>query len=141
MPKRIHILQDKESYNFGLIGISTPENDYRICWILNNSFEYKLVRLENLEIYHKKLEDSQAFPQFSYYDEETLLLYRLISNRCENGYLLEEMVNIDYLIQISGEYDKNFIEKQIRNLNKMEEITIAFQIDPATLKSRKKLLI
>ena len=141
MPKKIHPLQEKESYDFGLIGLSTPENDYRISWVLNNSMGYSLARLEDMEIYHKKLDVPQAFHQFSYYDEDTLLLYRLISNRCENGYLLEEMSNIDYLFQVSGEFEEKFISGLVKKLNNLREVTLAFPVDPTTLKSRKKLLL
>jgi hypothetical protein len=141
MPKKIHTLLEKESYDFGLIGLSTPENDYRLSWVLNNAMSYKLVRKEDLEIYHKKLDDPQVFHQFSYFDDETLLLYRLISNRCENGYLLEEMSNIDYLIQVSGEFEEKFIAVLVKKLNALKEITLAFPVDATTLKSRKKLLL
>ena len=140
MPKKIHTLKEKESYDFGLIGISSPENDYRISWILNNTMGYRLVKQEDLEIYHKRLEYPQAFHQFRYNDEETLLLYRLISNKCENGYLLEELTNIDYLIQVTGDMGKEFINEMVKDLNKVKGITLAFPIDPSTLKSRKKLI-
>jgi len=140
MPKKIHTLKEKESYDFGLIGISSPENDYRISWILNNTMGYRLVKEEDLEVYHKRLEDPQAFHQFRYNDEDTLLLYRLISNKCENGYLLEELTNIDYLIQVIGDMGKGFINEMVKSLNKVEGITLAFPIDPFTLKSKKKLI-
>ena len=140
MSKKIHTLKEKESYDFGLIGISSPENDYRISWILNNTMGYRLVRQEDLEVYHKRLEDPQAFHQFRYYDEETLLLYRLISNKCENGYLLEELINIDYLIQVTGDIGKGFINGMVKDLNKVVGITLAFPIDPSTLKSKKRLI-
>lgn len=141
MPKKIHILKEKENYEFGLIGISSPENDYRMCWILNNSQGYQLSRHEDLEVHHKRLEDNQRFHQFRYFDEETLLLYRLISNKCENGYLLEEIPRIDYLIQICGEVEEGFIDALVKKLNGLEEISLAFRIQPDTLKSRKRLQI
>jgi hypothetical protein len=141
MPKKIHTLKEKETYDFGLIGISSPENDYRISWVLNKTMGFQLVRQENLEVYHKRLEDPQAFHQFQYRDEETLLLYRLISNKCENGYLLEEMTNIDYLIQVIGDMDESYIRDLIKELNKTEGITLAFPINPSTLKSKKKLIL
>jgi len=140
MPKKIHKLQEKETYDFGLIGISSPENDYRISWVLNNTMGYRLIRQENLEVYHKRLEDPQIFSQFNFFDEETLLNYRLISNKSENGYLLEEMINIDYLMQVIGEIHENFINEMVKDLNAIQGITLAFQIEPATLKSKKKLL-
>jgi len=141
MPKKIHILKEKEVYDFGLIGISSPENDYRISWILNNAKGYKLIRQEDLEVPHKRLEDPQKFHQFRYFDEESLLHYRLISNKCENGYLLEEMPRIDYLIQLSGEIEEGFIDRLVKDLNAVEEISLAFRLEPDALKSRKRLLM
>ena len=46
MPRKIHTLKEKEGFDFGLIGISSPENDYRISWIINNTLGYKLARRE-----------------------------------------------------------------------------------------------
>ena len=99
--KKIHKLTVKEDYPFGLAGISSPENDYRLCWSLNQLLGISLMRVDNLEIFHKRLDDKQSFPQFEYFDEEKVLQYRLISNRSDSGYFLEEMVNIDYLLQDS----------------------------------------
>jgi hypothetical protein len=141
MTKRIHILKEKESYDFGLIGISSPENDYRISWILNNALGYSFVRVADLELPHKKLDDLQKFHQFRYLDEQTLLIYRLISNKCENGYLLEEMPRIDYLILVNGEMEGGFIGTLAKKMNGLEGITLAFQLEPASLKSRKRLLL
>ncbi len=142
MPKRIiHRLQEQESFDFGLIGISSAENDYRISWILNNAMGYRLTRQENLQVYHKRLDDPQEFSQYQYNDEETLLGYRLLSNKSENGYLLEEMPNIDFLLQVSGDLNEGFIDELVSRLNALDPIRLAFRLDPSRLKSRKKLLV
>jgi hypothetical protein len=141
MKKKIHRLEGIESYDFGLVGLSTPENDYRITWILNNAMGYSLSRDEDLRLKHKRLEEPQTFHQFRYFDEDTLLLYRLISNKCEHGYLLEEMTNVDFLVQVSGELPSGFIDTLARDLNALPEVSLAFRIDPAGLKSRDRLLM
>jgi hypothetical protein len=140
MPKKFHKLSEKEDYRFKLAGISSAENDYKLSWSLNQILGINLVRLDNLEIYHKRLDDKQAFSQFEYFDEETLVQYRLISNRSINGYLLEEMTNLDYLLQISGDMDEGWLEALIENMNSIDGVILAFPLDPTTLKSRKKLL-
>ena len=139
MPKKVHKLTEKEDYRFKLAGISSAENDYKLSWSLNQILGINLVRIDNLEIYHKRLDDKQAFSQFEYFDEETLLQYRLISNRSVNGYLLEEMTNLDYLLQISGEMDEGWLGLLIEKMNNIEGIILAFPLDPTKLKSRKKL--
>jgi hypothetical protein len=140
MTRKIHKLTEKEDYPFRLAGISSAENDYRLCWSLNQILGINLVKTSNLEIFHKRLDGKQAFSQFEYFDEETLLQYRLISNRSINGYLLEEMTNLDYLLQITGDINEGWMEILVKKLNGMEGIILAFPIDPTTLKSRKKLL-
>lgn len=140
MPKKVHKLSEKEEYHFKLAGISSAENDYKLSWSLNQILGINLVRLENLEVYHKRLDDKQSFSQFEYFDEETLVQYRLISNRSVNGYLLEEMTNLDYLLQISGDMDEGWLENLIEKMNGIDGIILAFPLDPTTLKSRKKLL-
>ncbi len=141
MPKKIHKLKEKENYDFGLVAISSPENDYRISWVLNNIMGYRLIKQENLKVYHERLDDPQEFSQFQYFDEEKLLLYRLISNKCENGNLIEEISNIDYLLQVIGEMDEGFLDTLVKDLNAVEDITLALKTDPARLKSKKKLLM
>jgi len=139
MPKKVHKLTEKEDYRFRLAGISSAENDYKLSWSLNQILGINLVRIDDLEIYHKRLDDKQAFSQFEYFDEETLLQYRLISNRSVNGYLLEEMTNLDYLLQISGDMDNAWLELLIEKMNNIDGIILVFPLDPTTLKSRKKL--
>lgn len=139
MPKRIHKLTEKEEYRFLLAGISSAENDYKISWSLNQNLGINLVRINDLEIYHKRLDDIQAFSQFVYVDEETMIQYRLIANRSVNGYLLEEMTNLDYLLQITGDTDEGWMELLMAKMNRIEGIILAFPLDPNTLKSRKKL--
>jgi len=140
MPKKVHKLTDKEDYRFKLAGISSAENDYKLSWSLNQILGINLVRIDNLDIYHKRLDDKQAFSQFEYFDEETLIQYRLISNRSVNGYLLEEMTNLDYLLQITGDLDEGSLEYLLEKMNSIDGIILAFPLDPYTLKSRKKLL-
>ena len=139
MPKKVHKLREKEDYRFRLAGISSAENDYKLSWSLNQNLGINLVRIDNLEIYHKRLDGKQAFSQFEYYDEDSMMQYRLISNRSINGYLLEEMTNLDYLLQITGEMDIGWLELLIGKMNNIEGIILAFPLDPTRLKSRKKL--
>jgi len=139
MPKKVHKLTEKEEYRFKLAGISSAENDYKLSWSLNHILGINLVRIDNLEVYHKRLDDKQAFSQFEYLDEETLIQYRLISNRSVNGYLLEEMTNLDYLLQISGDTNEGWLEILMEKMNQIEGIILAFPLDPNKLKSRKKL--
>ena len=51
MPRKIHKLTEKKHLDFTLIGIASSENDYRLSWILNNTFELQLSKTSNLEVF------------------------------------------------------------------------------------------
>jgi len=66
--------------------------------------------------------------------------YHLVCNRCENGFLLEEIRNIDYLLKISGDIDEQDINTLVSRIRSIEGFSAAFELDPAQLKSREKLI-
>lgn len=140
MTKKSHKLIIKDDFRFLLIGISSHENDYRVSWAMNNALGMSLKRHENLTVYNVRIKQNQDFSMYQYTDQETLLHYHLISNRCDDGFLLEEMPNIDYILKISGDAGKNYPSKLVSKLKKIDIITTAFELNPSTLKSRKKLL-
>ena len=140
MVKKSHKLTFFEEYDFKLIGITSHENDYHLCWKINQSLDMHLVRLEDLHVFNSKFKINQDFSLYHYSDEDTMAEYHLISNRCENGYLLEELRNIDFLLKISGDMDEQFINNLLSRLRTIEGVTAAFELDPSQLKSREKLI-
>jgi hypothetical protein len=130
----------EDDYNFLLVGISSHENDYRISWAFNTQLKMALKRTHNLQIHNPRVNEIQEFSIYRYTDSETLLQYELLSNRCDNGFLLEEMKNIDYILKISGDASKNFLVQLVNKIKKIDIITTAFEIDPQSLKSKKKLI-
>jgi len=89
----------KDDFRFLLVGISSHENDYRVSWAINNNLDMTLKRSGSLEVYNPRISQNQEFSVYQYTDQDTLLHYYLISNRCDNGFLLEEMSNIDYILK------------------------------------------
>lgn len=140
MTKKSHKLIVEDDFHFFLVGISSHENDYRISWAINTHLKIALKRADNLQIHNPRIKQDQEFSLYQFTDLETVLHYNLIANRCDNGFLLEEMKNIDYVLKITGDASKNFPEQLVNKLKKIDIITTAFEIDPSELKSRKKLL-
>lgn len=140
MVKKTHKLTVHPDYNFKLIGISSHEHDYRLSWAINSTLHLQFSKTRELEILHKKFAEKQTFSVYVYEDENTQIRYHLISNRCDNGFLIEELKNIDFILQIFGEISESFIKQWIEKLNKIDVITTAFAIDPGSLKSRDKLI-
>jgi len=138
--KKSHKLSFKEEFSFHLIGISSHENDYRLSWGINNQLGTSFIRAENLVIHNPRIDQDQEFSLSQYLDEETYIQYNLISNRCDDGFLLEEMTNIDFLLQVSGEMNKTDLNSLVNKLKQADMITAAFLIDVNGLKSKKRLL-
>ena len=141
MSRKIYKLTEKKDLNFELIGISSAENDYHLSWNLNNFLSLQLIKNEDLEVFHKRLDSKQEFSQFQYYDDSSLILYRLLSNRSENGYLLEELTNVDYVLQVSGDLESGLTDQLVEDLNALDSISLAFKIDATKLKSVHKLIL
>lgn len=140
MTKKSHKLIVEDDFHFFLVGISSHENDYRLSWAINTHLKMALKRADNLQIHNPRIKQDQEFSLYQFTDLEKVLHYNLIANRCDNGFLLEEMKNIDYVLKITGDASKNFSEQLVNKLKKIDIITTAFEIDPSELKSRKKLL-
>lgn len=141
MKKRSHKLTVKPDYRFLLLGISSHENDYHLCWAMNQHLNFDLQKRADFVVFNTKLRENQSFSMFTWEDEEGLLTYYLLSNRCDNGFLIEEFRNIDFLLQVHGEIKKASRDKLLQSLNKIDVIITSFIIDPQTLKSRDRLLI
>jgi hypothetical protein len=138
--KKSHKLIYEPDYSFILIGISSPENDYHLSWLINRKLNIGLSKIQNLQIFNKKLGKTQEFSIYSYEDDKKIIQYNLISNRCEDGFLIEEIRNIDYLMQIQGTVSEKQQEKIVTSLKEIEMINTSFLINPKTLKSRQRLL-
>lgn len=133
-------LKYKPELEFSLIGISSHENDYHLSWAINQHLGLNLTRSNNLSILAKQQEAVQDFSVSSYEDEELMLLYNLISNSGENGFLFPELRNIDFFLQIYGELLHSQLLAFQEHLKKIDIVSASFVLDPGSLKSPEKLL-
>ena len=138
--KKTHTLSFKDDYSFHLIGISSHENDYRLSWAINSQLGTSFIRADNLVVHNPRIGQDQEFSLSRYMDEETYIQYNLISNRCDDGFLIEEMTNIDFVLQVTGEISEAELEGLVNKLRQVDMITTAFVMDVEKLKSRKRLL-
>ena len=137
--KRVKLQVDTE-INFKLIGISSHENDYRLVWAINNQLQMRFVRTENLVIHDNKLGAEMGFSCFVYYDEDRFHTYKLISNRCPDGFLFQEIRNFDFIIQVTKEMTDTELKVLIRKLKAVEVISASFLLDPEKLKGLRDIL-
>jgi hypothetical protein len=137
---RRHKLEYKEEFDFLLFGLSSHENDYRLVWKINQDFSFNFERGKNHKIISKKTGRELEFAMYSYDDEDTFYLYYLIANKSDQGVMLEELKNIDYLIMIQGDFTEAFSNGFQNRLKKIESIQGVFKIDPSSLKNKENLV-
>ncbi|MDD2634126.1 MAG: IPExxxVDY family protein [Bacteroidales bacterium] len=138
---KIKKLKYKPEYNFKLIGISSAEDDYKLSWKLGQVLKTEFVRARPLQIIDPKYTDYQMFSVFESDGNNNLPDIRLITNKGNEGFLIEELKNIDFFIIIHyDELTENFDQKLMSKLKNEAEITAVFPLDPSRLKSKEKLL-
>ena len=139
MKKKKHKLTFQPDFSFFLIGISSSENDYRLSWEINKILGISLRKGTDHVI--KKKEIEQVFLVYTFYDEEVFLQYSLIANKSEKGYLIEELRNIDYFLQIHGDLSDNQKQQIISSIKNIKGVSGIFKLDINTLKSKNRLII
>ncbi len=158
-----HTLKIEYDYDFVLIGISSHEKDYRLCWALNNALEIELTKTESLEIKSRKQDTPSFFSLFKYENEDEFKEFFILSNlsenkqfvskedtlfnksskgsqSTENGILIPEHKQMGYFFIIKGEVSDKEVEAVIKNIKKIDMILTAVQIDAAELKSKTNLV-
>jgi hypothetical protein len=126
--KKVHKLSFDYDSDFFLIGIASHENDYRISWAINNFLHWKLVKTDDFKINHPKFKVNVSYSMYHYTDANSLN-YDLISNKSEEGFLLPDYKNIDYILKVTGEEDFNHISNLIRKIKKINIVITAFAIE------------
>ncbi|PLX08266.1 MAG: IPExxxVDY family protein [Marinilabiliales bacterium] len=133
-------LKYKPDYDFKLLGLSSVEEDYKLSWELSRTLNTGFVKSMELRIIDPKFSDFLLFSVFENEDKSGFPDIRLVSNKGKEGYLIEELKNIDFFIIIHDDEDTNFYTEFVSKLKKSEVITAVFQLEPNKLKSKEKLL-
>jgi hypothetical protein len=139
MAKKVYKLKGLQPENFRIICIASHQNHYRLSWAINNVLEIYLRKSDDLVIRHSKANIDQRFSKYSFRKDSLPVLYHLISNKSEQGFLLKELPNIDYFLKVVGELeDQEFIDimNKIKNL---DIVITAFELKPISNVQSKKL--
>lgn len=129
---------DNNSYGFNLIAIVTPDNDYKLSWKLNQALNINLVKHDPLKIKSTRHPVDLLFSLYLYDNEDDMLQYGLFSNKCADGLLIEEYKNADYIFKISGNNDKENLDRILSKIKNIQNLLAVFLIDKSNI--RKKTL-
>ena len=137
--KNVHKLSPEAEQTIILLGISSHENDYRISWALNEYLGFHFAKTNNHQVLNQRIKEQQEFSAYLYTEQDESLTYRLISNRCDNGFLIEELKNIDFLLLIEEKETFTPLPELIAKIKAIPFISAVFAIDWKLLKSKKQL--
>ena len=119
--KNVIKLKTDPVIHFTIIGISSHENDYRLLWSINQQTGLSFSQSECFVT-----ECDKRFARFVHKDEDKRL--DLVSNRCENGFLLEKHKNLDFILKFDTKLDDEDTAKWVQDLRKTTLVSTAFHI-------------
>jgi len=125
--------------DFAMLAISSHQPDYRMCWLLNNTLEFDMMRVDDFEV-HRANGENISFPMFSFVHEENHVTYILLKNSSHSGYLIPEMKKLDYFFFITGAYRDDDIEEIEKKIKEISQVLTAFRVNPDEVKSAKHLI-
>jgi hypothetical protein len=156
-----HVLHSGEDYDFMLLGIVCPEDQYRMCGMLNDALRINL-RLSDFVPLSLKGGRVFKFSLFRFADEELGLEYFFVPNTSnfeppptvqkagsglfsevevdESTRLVKELPKTDYFLILKGEYLHNRQFKIMDALKTIVEIIQVQSIQPNELASRRNLI-
>jgi len=127
--------------DFVLIAITASLKDYVLCHKINTSLNFGFEKIDEHEVYFNIDEAPLAFSKYYYFVEQGEIEYYIVNNRNGEGFLIPEMNKVDFFMIIHQYIDKEDLNYIISGINKLPDIQVAAQIDPAKLKSKENLIM
>ncbi len=140
MGKLVLDWEESNSFDFDLIGISTNIPDYQLVAKINEVLHIDLERKRDDYTLNLNGLEGKKFRWYSYLPSEEDLEIYLIVNRGENGFLVEEIKQMNSFLLIFGELNylkSNEVAQQIKSIPQVIASTI---IDIDTLKSKNNFI-
>lgn len=131
------------SYNFILLGITCIAKEYKLAWAINKLLHVNLKKNDDLIIQFIN-NDTLTISNFLHRSENCNL--RLLKNKSYNEnegnslYLLPELKNFDYFLQIHDEAEVFDSQKVISKLSGDKLFEFVTRIDTEKLKSKENLI-
>ena len=142
MLKNLSLRNNNENNDYQLIGIVSSSKEFKIAWIINNSLEVSLSKIDN-EIIKLSNGSSLSISHLLYRRNKgyiRLINNKIIYNKGKSS-LISSLSNFDYIIQFSS----NFFEFESFNIiNKLKsnnDIQFANFVDSNSIKEKYLLSI
>lgn len=88
----------KEDSDYTILGISCHLSDFRFIHYVNKIKYFNFIRHGDFDYQFKKDGEIFYFPLYYFDDQENYISFYVVSNRSEDGILMNEWKNFDYLL-------------------------------------------
>jgi RIO-like serine/threonine protein kinase len=127
--------------DFILIAITASLKDYTLCHKINNILDFNFEKVDDHEVYFNIDEPALSFSKYYYFVEQGEIEYYILNNRNSEGFLIPEMNKVDFFMIIHQYIDTEDLNYILGGLNKLTDIQVAAQINPAKLRSKENLVM
>jgi hypothetical protein len=131
------------AYDFDLYGLVSSGKEYSMAWWLNKLFALKLTKQKDI-CYTLPGREQLLVSNFEFITDHSII--RLFRNRALGTstllkpYLLPDLKEYDYVLQITGTLPKLYPQNFINTLLHIPLIQYAKQFDPLSLKFKENLI-
>lgn len=127
--KKQEILDLSANHHFRLIAISSSLSLNKILWSINSNCGFKLIK-------NAELEEVIQAPIFTDKISKPQTQVSLIPNKLENGLLVKQLANIDFILEINGNIPESEFKQTIQCIKKIDGVMAAIETPPSSIKRK-----
>lgn len=126
-------------YDFDVYGVVSSVKEYKLAWTLNRLLGFRLKKKQDLR-YEGTGQEGGVISNYEYITDHSVV--RLLKNKAlgMKTFLLPELKEYDYVLQISGALQQLNPQEFISQLLRTPLVQYVKQIDPLTLKLKENLI-
>lgn len=130
-------------YDFDLYGLVSTVKEHKLAWAINKLLRFRLVKQKDL-CYDLIGQGRIMISNYEYITDYNVV--RLLKNRAvgaapvKKPFLLPELEEYDYVLQINGPLQQSYPQVFIKELLRIPLVQYVKQFDPLTLKLKDNLI-
>jgi hypothetical protein len=126
--------------DYRLLGIATSLKEYKLCYFLNQLLDCDFKKLEALSFEPKDRGRKVEFSVLRAEPEESNNTFTVFTNKNMGEFLLHEVSNFDYIIQVTGKFDDENMKALADGVKEMPEVVMSAEIPLRKIKSKERLV-
>lgn len=126
--------------DYRIIGIATSLKEYKLCHHLNRLLECDFRKLKDVVFEPVDRTRTSQFSVFKASATDGQTDYLVFANKSTGEVLLPEVGNFDFLFQITGKNDNDFIQNCVEQIKAFPEVLLTAEIPLKKIKSKERLV-